>query len=426
MQDAIARTADALEQTLRACRAGFKVRRVPASAADQWGVTDGALQHRSRGFFSVTGVRRGRENCLLLYQPQGAVTGLLTARIDGEPCFLLQGRAEPGCLEEAQFGPTVQSTPANFMRLHGGAATPYIETFIAYMPDAALIDDTTQLDLGARYLAKSKRSLLVETFCPAAPQPGFVWATRSAICEAAGRSAFLNIDLRSILSIAAWSRDESGAGPVPRSDDIRRNLDAPVRPEALADLMRNLHAAEPLPARFVPIESLENWRRTEWGWAERERRQGFDVEFFEVEAALREKAAWTQPLVNSAAEGCVTLACRERQGFLEFLVRPAAEIGLATHAAIAPSHVVYPGATAPALDWLHGRPTWSSTVESDEGGRFYRDASRYQIVHVDDAGDIPAQGGAWVRLPELKLLLRMSNLCTIQLRGVVSQLLGVG
>jgi len=44
-------------------------------------------------------------------------------------------------------------------------------------------------------------------------------------------------------------------------------------------------------------------------------------------------------------------------------------------------------------------------------------------VHID-GGETPSDG-AWLRLSELKLLLRMSNVCTIQLRGVVSHLLGI-
>ena len=420
----IARTAAELARVLEQSRAGFEVKRVPAAAAaGEWSVIDGALQHRSRGFFSVTGCRRraSGQTDVLMYQPQGAVTGLITARIGGEACYLLQARAEPGCLGEAQFGPTVQSTPANFMRLHGGAATPYVDAFIAHDPNLALLDDTTQLDLGLRYLFKTKRSILAETTSPMPAQAGFVWASRGAVCEAVRESAFFNIDLRSILSIAAWSDDDGDGALAPRSAEVRRSLAAPIR----ADVLARLLAATAAPRHavdFVPLDAVDNWRSTEWGWSEREPRQGFAVEFYETKARFREKASWVQPLVNSATEGEVALACRERGGRLEFLVRAVAEIGLTAGAALAPSFVRYPGASAEAPDWLQ-RPDWCATTESDEGGRFYRDASRYRIVRVDDTPDVDA-AAAWLSLSELKLVLRMSNLCTIQLRGVVSQLLG--
>lgn len=423
----VARTAEELQLVLDGCRRGFESSQVPAAEAEDWSVTDGALQHRSRGFFSVNGVRHGAGSSLLLYQPQAAVTGLISARVDGERWFLLQGRAEPGCLGEAQFGPTVQSTPANYLRMHGGAATPYVGAFIAYDPQISVLDDTTQLDLGERYLAKSKRSILVEAAEADAPLPSFVWATPQAIAEAVRRSAFLNVDLRSILAVAAWSAREDSGELTPQSAAVRRSLAAPVRPAVLGRLLTQLHAAEPIRSRMIPLDELTNWRQTDQGWEEREPRQGFRVDFFRVKAAYREVASWVQPLVNSASEGLVILACRERGGWLEFFIRPVSERGLAAGAALAPSFVRYPGAQDELPAWLQAPQAriWSSTTESDEGGRFYRDASRYQVVRVEESAGPDDGQGAWLRLSELKLMLRTSNVCAIQLRGVVSQLLAM-
>ena len=414
----VARTAADLEHKLAQSRIGFTVQRVPAVSAD-WGLVDGALQHTTRGFFSVNGVRLASgDERVLLFQPQGAVTGLLNARIDGERCFLLQARAEPGCLGEAQFGPTVQSTPANFLQMHGGATTPYIRAFVEHTPFTSVVDDTTQLDLGERYLCKSKRSILAETTAPQPAQAAFVWASCDALREAVLRSAFLNIDLRSILSIAGWQDGHLS----PRNREVQASAAAPLRADVLGEVVRALAAAGRPQTQVVPLEDLVNWYADEWGWREREARQGFAVEFYEVTAAHREKASWVQPLVNSHGEGRAVLACRERSGVLEFLVTVAAEPGLATGAALAPSVLTYPGSALHAPRWLDASRLWTSTVESDEGGRFFRDVSRYETVRIDDwAGDTD---GFWLTLAELKAMLRTSNACTIQLRGVVSQLLG--
>ena len=424
-QAGIACSAAELQRTLDESRRGFELRQVPTAAAEHWSVIDGALQHRSRSFFSVNGVSDGARSALLLYQPQAAVTGALSARVGGERWFLLQARAEPGCLGEAQFGPTVQSTPANYLRLHGGAATPYVESFIAFDPRISVLDDTTQLDLGERYLAKCKRSILLETPAPAAPQPSFVWATPSALAEAVLRSAFLNIDIRSILAVARWSARPGEGELTPKSAALRHSLASPPRPAVLGELLARLHRTAPARSRFVPLAELDNWRQTEMGWSEREPRQGFSVDFFQVTAAFREVGSWVQPLVNSATPGQVILACRERGGLLEFFLRPVAERGFVTAAAVAPSYVRYPGAAGLPPAWLQppSARLWSETTESDEGGRFYRDASAYQIVRTDDAAGPEEPDGAWLRLSELKLLLCTSNACTIQLRGIVSQLL---
>lgn len=423
MEMRVARTVEDLAEVIEATRRGFRVERAPKSAAADWSLVDGAVQHASGGFFSVHGVRDRRGEAVLLYQPQAAVTGLLCADLNGERHYLLQARAEPGCLGEVQYGPTVQSTPANFMRLHGGAATPYIEAFISFKAGMRVLQDTTQLDLGERYLFKSKRSLLIEfEEAPEAAAP-FVWASADAIRQAASRPAFLNLDLRSILAIAPWSGAGDKAALGLRRSALAESLKRPVRPDMLGQLWTQLSHREEAP-EFVPLQSLSNWEETDWGWSERVAVQGFDLDFFEVSAAHREVSAWVQPLVNAHTEGEAILACRERQGAMEVLVQVVAERGLSTTRALAPTYLRYPGAPGSPPSWLsQGVELFSQTTESDEGGRFFRDASRYALVRAD-APDL-GEDFCWINLAELKTMLAASNVCTIQMRALASQLLGL-
>jgi oxidase EvaA len=416
-----------LRDTLDKSKVGFELMRVRrAQAAPHWDVTDGALQHSSRGFFSVNGIEIERKQRVLFYQPQGAVTGHLTATHNGERVYLLQARAEPGCLGQAQFGPTIQSTPANYMRLHGGQTTPYASGFVTFEPQTHIVDDTSQLDLGERYYFKTKRCILAETSAPHEAEGPYIWASRDAVRAAAACSAFLNIDLRSILAIEHWSSDPSTGELSPCDASVLLSLDAPVRPNIMGALAACL-IAPPRSSRFLAIESLQNWRVTEWGLEEGDTDQGFRVDFFHVKAAMREVREWVQPLINSADVGRVVLACRERGGVAEFLVRAAPESGLATGAALAPTYVRYPGTADEEPDWLRqiSNEPWVATTESDEGGRFYQDASHYEIIKVASDHDLSDANSAWLTLSEIKAFLRMSNVCSIQLRGVISLLLAV-
>ena len=89
-----------------------------------------------------------RRPLVLLYQPQSAFNGLLIAAIGAELHVLLQARVEPGNIGVAQYGPTVQSTPANYLRVHGGRATPYLDFFHRCLAGAAPVGDWTELDSG--------------------------------------------------------------------------------------------------------------------------------------------------------------------------------------------------------------------------------------------------------------------------------------
>jgi hypothetical protein len=89
--------------------------------------------------------------------------------------------------------------------------------------------------------------------------------------------------------------------------------------------------------------------------------------------------------------------------------------------AFGPSHLVYPGAATPTPDLLEDALTtpWLQTRESDEGGRFLDHWSRYVLAMVPDECE-PPEPGVWLNLAELKQLLLVSNLCTIQLRVMLS------
>lgn len=101
--------------------------------------------------------------------------------------------------------------------------------------------------------------------------------------------------------------------------------------------------------------------------------------------------------------------------------------GLATGGGVLPSHLVSPGMQENVPDWMgpHIEDTWGETQESDEGGRFLHHTSRYVIARVGDRSVKTPDDGYWLRVSELKALLGMSNVCTIELRVLASLLLGL-
>ncbi|MCR9084629.1 MAG: NDP-hexose 2,3-dehydratase family protein, partial [Cyclobacteriaceae bacterium] len=119
----------------------FVLKEIEFKSQNQWDFSDGALSHTSKGFFQVIGVENLADRSdqkLMLYQPQSALTGLIITRQHNELYVLLQARVEPGNTGVIQFGPTIQSTPANYLRLHGGKATAYIEYFTSFVPGCNL------------------------------------------------------------------------------------------------------------------------------------------------------------------------------------------------------------------------------------------------------------------------------------------------
>lgn len=419
----VGKTKADLDEVLTLSKAGFQLHQVPSEDAPQWTETEGKLQHESGGYFSCVGISSATSEHIMLYQPQSAITGLSRARHSDGECYLVQARAEPGCINAAQFGPTVQSTPANIQRAHGGSAPPFIERFMEGSVLDALVDDTSQLDLGERYLHKCKRSILLETEQCELEDKNYVWATVPALLEGLATSTFFNIDLRSILAIANWSThvDEPVLGPV--STVVVKSMQKDVREQILGSAMKAITTASNTCVRLRPIDQLNNWSRTNMGWQENERTRGYAVEFYSVKANFREIGRWVQPLINSQNTGEAVLACRVRHGSLELFVKPMWESGI-RGGVLGPSHIRYPGSILERPEWLEtaALTEWISTVESDEGGRFFQDATHYQLVWLEEGCDIDEKG-YWVSVAELKALLRISNTVSIQLRALASLLL---
>ena len=91
----------------------FLLEKVTLNETKGWKIEAGILRHETGGFFNVVGVSYENDaDKVLLYQPQSAVTGLLTSHFEGQMHVLLQARVEPGTQGIAQYGPTIQSTLA--------------------------------------------------------------------------------------------------------------------------------------------------------------------------------------------------------------------------------------------------------------------------------------------------------------------------
>ena len=412
-----------LERFLDESRKNFALQRITLPQADGWGIERGILKHRTGGFFNVVGASfGGREDRVYLYQPQSAITGLLTSDFGGARHVLLQARAEPGTQGTAQYAPTIQSTLANYLGLHGGQPAAFTDHFIRHDPTVTrVVHESEQLDLGERYLYKSKRSAILECDPGIELANGFIWVPETLLHDGVSRSYFLNTDLRAMLGVFPWAAEHGAESSlVPRSPLVRESLLRPIDPRVIGTLCTRLQGRI-VPCEFKDLRALKGWEIGADGFFEKQARQGFAIEFYHCEAPGREVRSWFQPLLNSRGTGYAALHCRVVRGALEVQVRAGSESGLKTGQALLPTVLRYPDSIAgpePAAGKV-----LVSTLESDEGGRFLSDTSRYELVLVPEDSE-RADGAFWISVAELKWFLAHSNLCSIQLRSLSSMLLG--
>lgn len=403
---------DFLTKTIE--EASLELTRIKISEQDHWGLHNGVLAHKTGGFFQVAGAVNDadQENHLVLYQPQSALTGLILFRDAGEILVLVQARVEPGNTKEGQYGPTIQSTAANFLQLHGGRPTTYADMFRCFHPAANALGTSTHFDLGKRYFHKCKLHNYLEARKPIPTLENMIWAPLRVLVDALSVDAFLNTDLRSLLAVFDW---DLFTGP-----DIDRGSHSPDLGHSNGGFAASVLG--PRRWQLTELEDLQGWELTDKGVADR-CDSGVWVDMFRVSCGTREVSEWSQPLMCAANRGLVALVVREVNGRCEFLISDETEFGISGQHTLLPSFVSYPGENHDQLErFKHGGEVMAEILQSEEGGRFYRNESLYRLIMAGE--DIQLRPNhRWVGADTLKRILNSSCKASIQLRCACSMAL---
>jgi oxidase EvaA len=174
----------------------------------------GWLFHESGRFFSVRGIKvrspvRESEGdwdqpIVVEWRSDGGIVGLLRARRNTIPYYLVEAKQEPGNPGLVQISPTLQASYSNLGRAHGGRS-PYFHEFFAGTADSlaeVLVDQYVSED-GGRLYNKRNRCMLVETRinpCEIEVPDNFIWLSLWQIKALLNKPAWVNCHIRSVLS----------------------------------------------------------------------------------------------------------------------------------------------------------------------------------------------------------------------------------
>jgi oxidase EvaA len=420
------------------------VERVPFDRLDGWHFADdtGNLVHRTGRFFSIEGLRVGMRpgrvaewSQPIIVQPEIGILGILVKEFDGVLHCLMQAKMEPGNANLVQLSPTVQATRSNYTRVHQGTATPYLEHFLSPR-DGEVLADSLQSEQGGWFLRKRNRNIVVETRAEVQLLPEFCWLTLAQIHQLLRIDNAVNMDARTVLSIMPFAAPES-ADDGSFSSALARSLD-PASPtvHSLTDTISWLTESKTryeLSQRPIALRETAGWRRTETS-IEHEGGDHFSIVGVDVHAQGREVSAWMQPLLMPAAPGLLAFLTRRFDGVLHVLLqaRPAAGAMDVVEAAPTVHCTPYNHRKAPAeqrprfLSYAltaHPSQILFDTLLSEEGGRFLRAVSRYQIIEVDDAFPAEAPDGfIWLSVSQIATLLRFGNCLNVETRTLLAGL----
>lgn len=434
-------------------RVEIQVSKVPFKDLKDWTYDEeaGSLRHVSGKFFSIDGIRVetnygniSKWEQPIINQPEVGYLGFITKEFNGVLHFLAQAKIEPGNVNHVQISPTIQATRSNYTQVHNGKRPLYLEYFQKARPHQILLDQL-QSEQGGRFLKKRNRNMII---CVEEEIPvfeNFIWLTLAELKKLMRCDNLVNMDTRTVISsipFGTFDKDVIGFFNFLNNMKSDCNCKDIFLRSALSEdhslnsideiitFLTQLKSVYDLEVIKIPLKDIEDWRVGADEICHKDNKY-FKVIAVDVEISNREIDRWSQPMVEPAQEGLCAFVCKEINGLLHFAVQAKLECGNFDIIEFAPTVQCLTGnyrqareTWLPFLDYVLNAGPESivfDSIQSEEGGRFYREQNRNLIVFAGD--DVPVElpsNFIWMTLNQLYTFLKFNNYLNVQARSLIS------
>lgn len=420
----------------------FKINLISFSELEKWGFDEetGNLCHASGRYFSIEGIHVETNwgnveswDQPVINQPEIGFLGFITKKIGGILYFLVQAKMEPGNINMIQVAPTLQATRSNFTRVHKGKTPPYLEHFLDRAKSRVLVD-SLQSEQGARFLRKRNRNIIIETEEAIEVQGDYCWVTLGELLQVMREDNTVNMDARTVLSCIPYKGlsnqncTEMGALLLA---SLEEDHGACHSNEEIISWFTEEKFRYTLDVETIPLNSVKGWQTSATD-IRHETGKYFSVIACAVETDNREVARWTQPLIKTHQQGLIAFVLKQINGVLHFLVQAKVEPGNFDIVEMAPTvqcitgsyENVDPDERPPFVNYVLNasrQNTVFDVLQSEEGGRFYREENRNMIVMADDLfPETVPDNYIWMTAGQLKEFIKYNNFVNVQARCLLS------
>jgi oxidase EvaA len=430
-----------------------EINKIPFSDLKLWHFDNdnSRLQHNTGKFFSIDGIRINTNwgNVLtwdqpIINQPEIGYLGFITKEFNGVLHFLLQAKIEPGNINFVQLSPTLQATKSNYTQAHQGKSPAYLDYFVNAKPTQILLDQL-QSEQGARFLRKRNRNIIIKIEEEVNLLENFVWLTLAQIKELMKVDNLVNMDTRTVIS----------GIPYGIYSDLQIDLFSFLNKHQLpysveSRMLKSMLSSESAVNSFdsiikfvtrhksffelniekIPLNAINSWNINEYAIEHNENKY-FKIIAVEVSIGNREVSKWTQPMIEPAQEGICAFVCKEINGVLHFAVQAKLECGNFDIIEFAPTvqcltgdYRNYNSSDIPYLDYvlnIEREKIILDNLQSEEGGRFYKEQNRNMIVVAgDEISEILPENFIWMTLNQLNSFIKFNNYLNIQARSLIA------
>ena len=419
-----------------------------------WQYRDGSLIHQTGNFFSIEGVRITKKtNEIITWeqpiinQPEIGYLGIVTKKINGVLHFLLQAKIEPGNVNNVQLSPTLQATKSNYSRVHKGNAPLYLELFLNAKPDQILVDQL-QSEQGARFLKKRNRNIIIYIEDNLDVYNNFIWLTLAQIKELMMIDNLINMDTRTVLSSISFEStninklilNEKIKDYVPSNNSLGYkflysaiNIGNEYNSlDRIISFLTNFKSLYELHVQKIDLKKIQDWIFTNES-IRHTKDKFFEVLPVNIDIGNREVLSWSQPIVRPLQEGLCVFVTKEINGILHFIVQAKVECGNHDIIEFAPTVQCLTGnykesqkGEIPFLDYvlnISNDKIIYSTLQSEEGGRFYKEQNRNIIIFDNDIEHVNLPNHyIWMTLSQVFYFIKFNNFFNIQARSLISSI----
>ena len=428
---------------------------VPFKNLNKWHFENntGNLVHDSGRFFSIEGIKvrtdygNSKEwDQPIINQPEIGFLGIIAKEIDGVLYFLMQAKIEPGNVNCVQISPTLQATKSNYNCVHQGKSPLYLNYFQNVRPENIILDQL-QSEQGARFLRKRNRNIIIRVEEDIPVYEDFCWMSISQIKQMMLRDNMVNMDTRTVLSGILWNEafklefDVSGIYKFLENNNVsefwKEIAISSISTEGIYTINNVLSWLSQLKSQYdlfvnrISLKEAKSWIIKE-DEIVREDRKYFRVIGANITISNREVQSWSQPLVQPMQEGICAFIVKKINNIYHFLVQAKLECGNFDIFELAPTVQCLTGGYTDVsvkplfLDYILNiskDQILFDTLQSEEGGRFFKEQNRNMIVIAkDDFNCSIPNTYIWMTLGQLYQFLKFNNYLNIQARSLLSLL----
>ena len=428
----------------------INVKKIPFKELKNWNFDHdtGRLKHDSGYFFSIDGIHvttnwgsTSEWDQPIINQPEIGLLGIIAKEFDGVLYFLLQAKAEPGNINGIQLSPTLQATKSNYTQVHKGNKPLYLDYFINTEKDKVLLDQL-QSEQGARFLRKRNRNIIIKVDSEIEVFDNFIWLTIGQIKKLMRNDNLINMNTRTVISGISYGNDKQLLDmPVDfGSDLLSENLEMGMLLSAINEKsclhsldeilnwITSLKCDYELSVKRKSVFELKNWKVSE-NEIHHIYNQYFKIIAASVEIGNREVNSWTQPLFEPLQIGMIAFIIKKINGVYHFLIQAKLESGNFDIIEMAPTVQCLTGSYVFSSDLPFLQDVMLpekhkvryNCLQSEEGGRFFKEQNINIIVEVDDSFPIEVPDNyMWMTLNQLLTFLKFNNYLNIQSRSLLS------